>query len=112
MQVEIYGAVKMRVHSNISSDPKRPKYARLEVQYEDMELLQLLDKNAGAYGRHWVYDGDQGFEESNIHITVKMDDGAKEEITFVGRKGLNEAIEFLRNKGFKARSPDRQVVIR
>lgn len=107
MRVQIYGAVKLRINSNISSDPTRPRYVKVEVGYEDNEMLALLDKEPGAYGKHWVYDGDQGFHESTIHITVHMDDGAKDEITCVGRSGLKDAITYLRNKGFKARSIER-----
>lgn len=76
-------------------------HGHANVVLADDELKQLIGKKVGAYGRHWVY-GDRvndkitgwcGFKEANILVTYGPD--GKDHITFVGRKGLNECIEFL-----------------
>lgn len=75
--VKIYGAVSI-------------KEGNTKKEYVDNDIKQLVGKTAGAYGRHWTYAGDQGYEESCILIVAKED-----HLTFVGRSGLNDALQHL-----------------
>lgn len=82
--IQVYGAVVIK-----SQQPHA-----LSQQYQDDDIKLLAGKSVGAYGRHWIYDGDQGFEESTIHIDVKWADG-KDHQTFVGRSGLKDALIYI-----------------
>lgn len=94
MNIQIFGAVKIRAYHNISSNPNKPNFVQMDEHYEDDGLMKLLGKKAGSYGRHWTYDGDQGFKESNILVVI-----GDTHRTFVGRKGLNEALDYLTEMG-------------
>lgn len=98
MKVAILGAVIKRGHTKTETI-KGPKYLPYEREYHDDEMMELAGKTAGVYGRHWVYGGTQMFNESNIHVTVELNDGLKEQKVFGGRTGLNDMIQYLNDKG-------------
>lgn len=66
------------------------KEGKKKTEYIDDEIAKLVGNSAGAYGRHWTYAGDQGFDESTILITNNAD-----HVTFVGRTGLGDALKHL-----------------
>lgn len=80
--VEVYGAIK---NTNTGE----------EFVWPDMQspatILEQLQSVNPLYGFGWTFAGDQGFEDSNIHIS----NGAKSQ-TFYGRNAVREAINYLK----------------
>lgn len=83
-EVEIYGCVT---------------HGHQDVVYDDNQIKHLVDKKAGAYGRHWVYgdrNGRRSLEMKECSILVIFGTAPDDQIAFVGRTGLNECLDFLR----------------
>lgn len=98
-KAEIFGAVIIKSHSNISSNPSKPKFVPMVVCYDDEQIGFLIGTKPGPYGRRWTYGGTQGFDESNILVVIKEPNKDDVHVTFVGRTGLNEALDFLVEQG-------------
>lgn len=61
------------------------------VEFENNEMLELPRQIMPMqYGVNWVYDGDQGIDESNIF--VETDEG---DFCFEGEHGLPEFLVWL-----------------
>lgn len=80
---EVYGGIK---NTNTGEEFCWP-----DCQSPETILQQLKSVNP-AYGFGWVYAGDCGYEEGNIHIS----NGANSK-SFYGRDAVKEAITFLEN---------------
>lgn len=82
MMVKVYGSIK-----NIITGEE---YVWPDMQDMDTILGQLQSVDP-VYGKGWVYGGDIGLEDGDIHIAA-----GKECQTFIGKSAVRKAIKYLK----------------
>lgn len=93
-EITVYGGIILK-HKEPACNATAPHTAvEIHTEYDDNEIKTLVGKKVGAFGRRWIFAGDQGFKESNILVTVKWDDGEDQQ-SFVGRSALKDALAYI-----------------